>query len=440
MSNQTDPVASVERALSAIGDDPLNVFTAIDDRAVESARDPEVSGGPLGGLPVALKDLIDHAGRVTTAGSSFYRKEAVLSAPVVTRLEQAGAVIVGRTGLDEFAYGFSSENDWFGPVRNPWDPTTSPGGSSGGSAAAVAAGIVEAAIGTDTGGSVRVPAALCGCVGLKVTHGRVPISGVFPLAPSLDTVGPITTTVALATDLYRVMAGHDPNDPWSLPVSVDETPAPFEPSSLRVGIPHPWVDRPLDERAARGFESVVEALRGGGIEVVDVALPRADPTTIPEAAYAEVAAVHRRWFEADPERYGAAIRSRVARALKHDADSVTAAWRWRTGLTNAFRGVFADVDLLLTPTTAVLRKVIGVDTVDTPDGPEPYRRALSWFSVLVNQAGLPAIALPVADTSEAGHPPASVQFVAPWLSESTLLALGRLLEEQGVVAFAPPYS
>ena len=220
---------SVAAHLEAIGDDPLNAFTLVDgDRALQRAADLDASlatgadPGPLAGGPVALKDLIDHAGRPTTCGSGFYREVPDRSATVVERIEAAGGVVIGRTGLHEFAFGFSSENDWFGPVRNPWDPATSPGGSSGGSAVAVAAGCAPLAVGTDTGGSVRVPAALGGIAGLKVTHGRIPLRGVFPLAASLDTVGPLARSAADLGLLYRVMAGDDPRDPWSSPRPVDE--------------------------------------------------------------------------------------------------------------------------------------------------------------------------------------------------------------------------
>ena len=211
-----DPVPIIEAAIVAAEQERWNSFISVDADAVPDA---DRRTGPLAGVPIAIKDLINQAGKTTSAGSSFYRHEATESAVVVRRLEAAGATIIGRTGLHEFAFGFSSENPWFGPVRNPWDPSTSPGGSSGGSAAAVAAGIVPIAIGTDTGGSVRVPAAMCGIFGLKVTHGRIPISGVFPLAESLDTIGPLATSADDLALAYEVMAGFDAGDPWSVPES-----------------------------------------------------------------------------------------------------------------------------------------------------------------------------------------------------------------------------
>lgn len=436
----TGPVRSrITATLAAITADDLNAFTAVDPEAERRAADLDAGGpsGRLHGMPVALKDLIDHAGRMTTAGSSYLRHTASVSATVVTRLEAAGAVIVGRTGLHEFAFGFTSENDWFGPVRNPWDPTTSPGGSSGGSAAAVAAGLVPAAVGTDTGGSIRVPAALCGCVGLKVTHGRIPLSGVFPLAPSLDTVGPITRTVADAVALYAVMAGDDPVDPWSVPVPVTTPDGAARFDDLRIGIPHPWVDRPVESEQAAGFAAAAAALEAAGATVVHLSAPDLDPRSLPRATYAEVAAVHRERITADPGAYGPAVRERLLADLGHGTDAVTAAWAWRRRLAGAFARLFATVDLLLTPTTAARRKVIGEDLVDGGAAPEPHRPALSWFTALVNQAGLPALALPLTWT-RGGGPPPSVQVIGPAWGEERLLATGLALEEAGIVGFTAP--
>ena len=249
----------------------LNAFTSIlDEAALAAAKtiDTRVAAGddpgPLAGVPVAVKDLIDQAGIATTNGSSLPAPPATSTAPAVARLEAAGAVVIGRTGLHEFAFGFSSENHWFGPVRNPWDTTTSPGGSSGGSASAVGAGLVPAAIGTDTGGSVRVPAALCGVVGLKVSHGRIPLTGVTPLAPSFDTVGPLARSVGDAGLLYAAMAGHDVNDPWSLPQPV-ALPGPTPGlAGLRFGVPHPWVDRGVADDVAAGWMAFRAMLEDAG--------------------------------------------------------------------------------------------------------------------------------------------------------------------------------
>ena len=244
--------------------DQLNAFMEID----ESAADIQPVMGQLAGVPIAVKDIIHHAGHTTTCGSKFYRHAATDSATVIKRLEAAGAVIMGRTGLHEFAFGFSSENPWHGAVLNPWNRSTSPGGSSGGSAAAVAAGIVPVALGTDTGGSIRVPAGLCGIYGLKSTHGRVPITGVFPLIESLDTVGAFATNIGDLAATYRVLAGYDNADPWSVPDSV-AVPRPISRlGGLRVGIPQPWVDSaPMEPDVRRAFDHAVAALEGIGASV-----------------------------------------------------------------------------------------------------------------------------------------------------------------------------
>jgi 1-carboxybiuret hydrolase len=403
------------------------------DRAVARGDDP----GPLAGVPVALKDLIDHEGRVTTCGSSFHRPVAERSATVVRRLEDAGAVVVMRTNLHEFAYGFSSENHWFGPVRNPLDPTLSPGGSSGGSAAAVAAGQVPIAIGTDTGGSVRVPAALCGVLGLKVTHGRIPLAGVFPLAPSLDTVGPIAGTADDLALAYRMMAGHDPADPWSVDEPVDgPAGARSGIAGLRVGVPVPWVGgAPVASEVADAFAMALAALERAGASVEEHHDDRLVPWgMIVALSGAEAATIHRTWLEEGRE-YGPEVGDRLATASRVTLDDYVAAQAWRAGLRQRFASAFARFDILATPASTVMRKPIGVDKVVTTEGPVPYRPALSWFSALVNSGGCPAVALPLATTD--ALPPPSLQLVAPWWAESDLLVVASLLETAGIVAGPP---
>jgi Asp-tRNA(Asn)/Glu-tRNA(Gln) amidotransferase A subunit family amidase len=423
----------------------LNIATLVDgeqareraaaiDAAVARGADP----GPLAGVPVALKDLVDHAGRVTTCGSGFHRSVPDRSASVVARLEAAGAVVVSRTNLHEFAYGFSSENHWFGPVRNPLDPTLSPGGSSGGSAAAVAAGQVPIAVGTDTGGSVRVPAALCGVLGLKVTHGRVPLDGVFPLAPSLDTVGPIAGTVEDLALAYRVMAGHGPADPWSVDMPVaGPMPARTDLAGLRIGVPVPWVGgTPLAPEVAAGFAAALAAMERGGARVDELRDDALAPWgMIPELSGAEAATVHRAWLREGRE-YGPEVAHRLEIASRVTLDDYVAAQAWRAGIRQRFAAAFARFDLLATPATAVMRKPIGVDHVDTVAGPAPYRPALSWFAALVNSGGCPAVALPLTGTDAV--PPPSLQLVAPWWGEQELLAVAGVLEAAGIVARPRP--
>ena len=438
-------VAAHLAAIERRGD--LNAFTLVDAdgaRAAAAALDRRLAAGQppglLAGVPVALKDLIDQQGLPTTCGSSFYRVVPEASATVVRRLEAAGAIIVGRAGLHEFAFGFSSENPWWGTVRNPWDPETSAGGSSGGSAAAVAGGLAAVGVGTDTGGSVRVPAALCGLVGLKVTHGRVPLTGVFPLAPSLDTVGPLTRTVGDAALAYLALAGPDPADRWSLADEVMAPGVPADLSSLRFAVPLPWAAHPLSREVRDGFRFALEAVARAGASVEQVHSPDlATPGLVEESIYPEAAALHRAWMEAHPERYGPDVRRRLKRALAMGPAEHAAGLAWRGRVRRALDDLLTRHDAVLLPTTAVSRKEIGVDEVATEDGLMPYRRALSAFTAPVNHGGHPALAGPLAASPAfPNEPPPSLQVIGPRGGEHLLLEIGLALEEAGVVGFRWP--
>lgn len=417
-------VSRVEGALQMAHrtQDAINAFTEIDDegalaRAGDIDRELE-SGkevGPLTGVPVALKDLIDHRGHVTTCGSAFYRHRATTTAPCVGRLEAAGAIIIGRTGLHEWAFGFSSENPHWGPVRNPWDPTTSTGGSSGGSAAAVASGVTPIAIGTDTGGSVRVPAALCGTFGLKVTYGRIPLDGVFPLVGSIDTVGPLANSMENVELSYRAMSG-------------DETPEP-EPKAYRLAIPQPWYDQsPIADDIAVAFEETVAALQGLGHEVHPIDMPGVNPSIeLWNAIAPEVRSVHAK-FRGEGKPYGPDVAKRLDDADPVTEDEVIAAREWQAMIRDRFRDAFGPVDFLITPSVPVRRKVIGEDRI----GGRHYRAIVSYFTALVNHSLHPALALPLAGS---GTPPASLQVIGPMHSEIGLISLGRHLEASGLVEY-----
>lgn len=414
----------VEEALARLrhAQDKLNACTFIDERANAAQLEED---SLLSGMPIVVKDLIDQAGLPTTCGSGFLREPADRNAAVIDRVVDSGGIVVGRAGLHEFAYGFSSENPWFGPIRNPWDPGTSPGGSSGGSAVAVAAGLVPAGIGTDTGGSVRVPAAMTGIFGLKVTYGRVPTSGVFPLAPSLDTVGPLARDVTTLDLLYRA-------------ISMEKVPAsPRKVLGLRIGVPTLWNSFVHTEAViADAFGIALRRLEDLGALVVPVDDPRLVPWgRIQELAGAEAAHVHRR-FRREGKPYGAEVGARLDAAEKVTPEAYLEAHRWRADLVEAFVGVFNHVDLLATPAVAARRKVIGEDLING----EPYRPVLSWFSALVNHGGVPALAAPLVDQAAGGSdgPPPSMQLIAPWLSEDLLLGVAAYLEREGLVGFRPP--
>lgn len=423
----------------------LNAFTLIDrrgaiaratgiDMLVATGRDP----GPLAGVPVALKDLIDQAGLPNTRGASFSVDPKTHSATVARRLGAAGAVIIGRTGLHEFAFGFTSENHWFGPVRNPWDVSTSPGGSSGGSGVAVAAGIVPIGIGTDTGGSVRVPAALCGVFGLKVTHGRVPLTGVYPLAESLDTVGPMAGNAEDLAAAYLVMAGDDPRDPWSQPVAVDPVPRDVDLASIRFGVLDQWNTPPHTRAVASGMATFVEAVARLGVGIVDIDEPELQPDPSTEwAVGSEIMSVHSERFAESPEAYGPAISERLADAAGGTAEDVLAAAAWRSRA----RAIMArlndsGVDVLLAPTVGGMTKVIGDDDMDLDGTNVTHRSLLAAFTAPINQIGVPSLVAPITGT---GTPPVSVQLIGPMWGESRLLAIAGALETAGVfTADRPP--
>lgn len=407
-----DPIADAIEAANK-WQPQYNIFTAIETvDSIEPAKE-----GPLRRVPLAVKDLIDHKGRTTTAGSAFYREKATETAPAIKRLEDAGATVIGRTGLHEFAYGFSSENPHFGPVRNPWNRETSAGGSSGGSAAAIAAGIVPIAIGTDTGGSVRVPAALCGCYGLKVTYGAIPIEGVFPLVPSIDTVGPLANSVENLETAYRAMSG--------------DTRLATERGSLRLGVPQPWYDdAPMSNGVSDVFTQTVGYLRELGHEVHPINMPDVVPAApMGYAIAAEVVPIHRE-FRAQGLPYGEEVGDRL-----DSADAVTPAQiqvgkAWQQSMRERFTDAFATVDLLITPSVPSMIKWIGNETMEGAH----YRKVLSWFSAVVNHALVPALALPLAGS---GSPPVSLQVIGPSGSDPALIAFARTLEHSEVVGFTP---
>jgi aspartyl-tRNA(Asn)/glutamyl-tRNA(Gln) amidotransferase subunit A len=281
----------------------------------------------------------------------------------------------------------------------------------------VAAGITPVAIGTDTGGSIRVPAALCGCFGLKVTHGRVPIDGVFPLAASIDTVGPLADSIESLESSYRVMSGDDSGA--------------VVPDRIRIGLPEPWLgESPMDSQVATTFEETVRSLEGMGHDVSVVRMEGVLPAhELIDSIAGEVSDVHRD-FRSQGLPYGDDVARRVDDCLATAPDRIEAGKEWQKMIRRRFAGAFETVDLLLTPTTPVMKKVIGED----PIGDRHYRAVLSWFTAMVNHALHPAIALPLAGT---GAPPVSLQAIGPLGSETVLIDWGKSLVEAGLAGFEP---
>jgi aspartyl-tRNA(Asn)/glutamyl-tRNA(Gln) amidotransferase subunit A len=432
---ETSPVEVTRACLDRIEklNPALNAFiTVMAESALAEAKAAETEigrgewRGPLHGIPVALKDLIDTAGVRTTAASALYKDRVPpQDAEVVRRLRQAGAVIVGKNNLHEFAYGGSSLVSHFGDVHNPWDPGRIVGGSSGGSAAAVVAGLACAAIGTDTAGSIREPAALCGCVGLKPTYGRVSTRGVIPLSVSLDHVGPLAPTVEDAALVLEAVAGYDSADITSSDVPVPDYVAALREGAkqLRVGVPRAHFFEDLDPEVAAAME---HALRGIASLVAEMKEIRLEVPTDRTLQAAESYAYHAGNVAAHPELYQAET---VRRILKGEEVSAAEYILRRRELEEARRGigaVFADVDVIVTPTTPVPAPAIA-DLKADPEALRPAELVLLRNTRPFNVWGLPAISVPCGFTQ--GGLPIGLQIAGPHWREDLVLRLAHAYEQ-----------
>jgi aspartyl-tRNA(Asn)/glutamyl-tRNA(Gln) amidotransferase subunit A len=386
-------------------------------RVVDEERARGVDRGPLHGIPISLKDLIDVAGQPTSAGSRVLDgRVATQNAPVVTRLHEAGAVIVGRTNLHEFALGTTSEDSAFGPVRHPADPARSPGGSSGGSGAAVATGMGLGSIGTDTGGSVRIPAAACGVVGLKPATGEVPTQGVIPLSWSLDHVGPLARTVQDAAWLWAAMAGQ--------PLGRVTPPTPGSLRLLRLD--GYFGTMTSDVRAA--FEGALEDLRRQGVEIVDASLAGTQQIaeTYVHLILPEAAAWHGSALDARAGDYTPAVRARLESGRAITAVQYLRARAARRTLRASVDAALANGDALVLPTLPIVAPLLGADEVTLDPGGVrlPVRAAMLRLTQPFNLTGHPAISLPV----RAPGLPVGLQLVGAREQTTRLLALAAAVE------------
>src|ERR1051325_9013440 len=309
------------------------------DRDLAAGRDR----GPLHGVPIAVKDLIDIGGIPTTAASRVREGHvASADAPVITRLRSAGAVMIGKTNLDEFAFGTTSENSAFGPVRNPIDPARTPGGSSGGSAVAVAAGMALAALGSDTGGSIRIPAAACGIVGLKPALGEISTDGVVPLSRTFDHLGPFAQTVGDIAVVYRAMCGYGPGSGIRDRGSEE----------LRLAIPRGYLIDLLDGDVRARFDEAVERLRSAGAEIRDAAIPTAamTPAVYIHIHSSEGATYHGRTLDTHADRYTPVVRRRLELGRYVLAQDYARAMEGREVLRREVDAALHDCDALMLPT------------------------------------------------------------------------------------------
>jgi aspartyl-tRNA(Asn)/glutamyl-tRNA(Gln) amidotransferase subunit A len=419
----------------------LNAFTtlALDEARAEAARATEAYArgepqGPLAGVPLAVKDLFDTAGVRTTYGSPLFRDHVpAADAEPVRRAKAAGAIMVGKTSTHEFAWGITSENPHFGASRNPWAPERVSGGSSGGSGVALAAQEVPLALGSDTGGSIRVPSAFCGVVGLKPTFGRVSAAGVFPLARSLDHPGPMARTPADAALLLGAIAGVDPADP----ATEDEPLGDLEAglggglAGLRVGVCSDLHRVPLAADVEAVWESTLDVVQGLGAELVEVDLPEAERVyeTFVSIQRAEALFTHeqRGLYPARREAYGADVLGRLEAATAVTVSEYLAAAAERQRIRAGFARLLREVDLLLTPVSAGSPLPIGERKVEHLGREIDFRELVMSYTVPQDLTGLPACALR-AGFDDLGIP-VGVQLTGrPWTEALVLRGTQALFE------------
>ena len=440
---QVSPVDLVNAFLDRIDrlDDQTNAFiTVMRDEAMEAARDAETAIaagnylGPLHGVPIGLKDLFYTRGVTTTAGSKVKRWVEFVpeqDATVVTRFRQSGAIILGKLNMHKFAAGATNYNPHYGPSHNPWALDHITGGSSGGSGAAVAASLCAAAMGTDTGGSVRLPSALCGIVGLKPTYGRVSRFGIVPLSWSLDHAGPMTKSVEDAAIIMNVISGYDPRDPASADVSVPDFTEALEEGikSLRLRIPREHFFDSAQQEVRDAVERALAVLEELGASLVEVSLPSVSSVSRFHhvVSMSEAASFHERTIRDHAEELTPNVRERFETGRILTGVQYIRALRARARVRNEVLQVWQQVDALVAPTTLITAPKIGQDTVITDRGKDPTLSFLSRNTAPFNDSGVPACTVPCGFDSRGL--PIGLQIAGRPFDEETVLRVAHAYEQ-----------
>ena len=412
-AHKVKPSELVEAHIERINatDDKLNSFvTILSESALQSSfiAEKEIMNGnyrgPIHGIPIGLKDLYDTAGTITTVGSKIYRERLPQEdATVVSRLKEAGAIVVGKLQMHEFALGATSINPHDGPARNPWDTERITGGSSGGSASSVAAGQCMASLGTDTGGSIRIPSALCGIVGLKPTFGRVSRKGVFPLSWTMDTVGPMTRTVEDAALMLNAMVSFDPSDPGSSPHETEDFTSKLGLGikGITIGVPQEYfyeTTSPEVKEALNSAEKVFESL---GAKVIPISIPVLEHSLAISGTImlTEAASVHERNLKDRPFDIGDDVRLRLTQGSLYSAVDYLKAQRGRHEFNNQIDKAMETVDILLAPTVGIGAPKIDDKTVVLNGVEYPALALMPRLTRPHNICGLPTISIPCGFTS-----------------------------------------
>ncbi|MDQ3862036.1 MAG: amidase [Actinomycetota bacterium] len=439
LARRLSPAEVVRELLERIEADETNSFiTVTAEQALKRAARAEgeiLAGrykGPLHGVPVALKDIIYTRGVRTTMGSAFFAEYVPdHSATVARRLEDAGSILIGKTNTHEFAYGPTGDRSHFGPTRNPHDARRITGGSSGGSGAAVAADLCYGALGSDTGGSIRIPAALCGTVGMKPTFGRVSKRGVFPLSWSLDHVGPITRTVEDNALMLNVLAGHDPEDLHSVDLATEDFARNLK-RGIRgavIGVPREFFFERVDGEVEARVREAAEVFASSGAQLREVEIPNLWETLRAQRLIlaAEAYAVHEERLENEPEKFGEEVRERLMEGARPRAYRYANARRRGVLATYEFDRALQGADALLTPTLPIAAPEIGQRDAGIGDQEEPVRSALTRFTGPTDLTGHPSLSVPCGTTSSGL--PVGLQLVGRRFDEATLYRFGYACKE-----------
>lgn len=423
--------------------DTLNAYVSFrDDAALEEAAKAEkeiVAGdhrGPLHGVPMALKDNLYVAGEVTTMSSKIHGDfVSEHDATVVTKLREAGVVLTGKLNMHEYAWGIDNNSPHFGPVRNPWDLAKVPGGSSGGSGAAVASDMSFSTLGTDTAGSIRIPSAANGLVGLKPTHGRVAKFGCYPLAWSLDHIGPMAKTVADAAAMLAAIAGFDPRDPTCVDVPVDDYSSALggDPKGLVIGIEEQYFFRDVDSEIERLVRARIDDLveRGAAVKKVSIPSLRYSEWTELATSLSEASAIHHQDLIERPGDFGDDIRFLFYLGELFSSVDYLQAQQARRQIKQEFARALEGVDVIIAPTLPVMAPEIGSEVADLNGSPVDLVQAFIRFTGPSNLTGLPALTVPAGLN---GDLPVGMQIIGKAFDESTVLRTGSYVEQLNPLA------